>query len=77
MLKEVDLNKNDIIDFDEFLRLMNVEEEVDIFRQQESRKIKDSDLLDLEISKLKSKKKLPNVGVSLEEINRQEVAFVD
>jgi len=32
MLKEVDLNKNDIIDFDEFLRLMNVEEEVDIFR---------------------------------------------
>jgi len=34
MLKEVDLKKNDIIDFDEFLRLMNIENEVDIFKQQ-------------------------------------------
>jgi len=33
MLKEVDLTKNDMIDFDEFLRLMNVEDEHDLFRQ--------------------------------------------
>ncbi len=32
MLREVDIKENDMIDFDEFLRLMNVEEEVDLFR---------------------------------------------
>ena len=32
MLKEVDYNDNDMIDFDEFLRLMNVEDVVDMFR---------------------------------------------
>jgi len=34
MLREVDLKENDMIDFDEFLRLMNVEEECDLFRDQ-------------------------------------------
>ena len=32
MLKEVDYKQNDMIDFDEFLRLMNVEQEVDLFK---------------------------------------------
>ena len=32
MIKEVDLKENDMIDFGEFLRLMNDEEEIDLFR---------------------------------------------
>jgi Ca2+-binding EF-hand superfamily protein len=40
MLKEVDIKENDMIDFDEFLRLMNVEEEVDLFREQSMHNLK-------------------------------------
>lgn len=39
MLREVDIKENDAIDFDEFLILMNVEEEVDLFRQQSMKNI--------------------------------------
>ena len=40
MLKEVDIKENDMIDFDEFLRLMNVEDEVDLFREQSMHNLK-------------------------------------
>jgi hypothetical protein len=60
MLKEVDLKKNDIIDFDEFLRLMNVEEEVDLFKRWKSKKDSDFNSSDILIG---SKKRIRNFDI--------------